>query len=407
MTLTDTPPNTIMWRDDAESLLPDLVELRRAIHREPELGLQNPKTLAKIKAALAGLPLEFREGPSTTGLLAILRGPSNGRTVLLRGDMDALPLHEDTGLDFASETTGAMHACGHDTHVAMLVGAAKMLCARQEQLTGTVYFMFQPGEEGHHGARFMLDDGLLDPLPDAAFALHIMPNAPHGIFTGRAGPLLASSDVLSIKITGKGGHASMPHDAVDPIPVACEIVSAIQTMVTRKVSVFDPAVITIAKIEAGTTNNIIPETANLLGTIRTLSPRRRAMVAEELQRLAPGIAAAHGCEAQVHIEQGFPVTLCDDRAVRFGQEVVEATFGAESWKSLDAPIMGAEDFAYVLEKVPGAMFFLGASHEGDDWRQCCGLHSNRMVLDESVMAKGAALHAAIAERFLADGFDAS
>ena len=400
MTLTDTP-----WRDDAESLLPDLVELRRAIHREPELGLQNPKTLAKIKAALAGLPLEFREGPSTTGLLAILRGPSNGRTVLLRGDMDALPLHEDTGLDFASETTGAMHACGHDTHVAMLVGAAKMLCARKEQLTGTVYFMFQPGEEGHHGARFMLDDGLLDPLPDAAFALHIMPNAPRGIFTGRSGPLLASSDVLSIKITGKGGHASMPHDAVDPIPVTCEIVSAIQTMVTRKVSVFDPAVITIAKIEAGTTNNIIPETASLLGTIRTLSPRRRAMVAEELHRLAPGIAAAHGCEAQVQIEQGFPVTLCDDRAVRFGQEVVEATFGTESWKTLDAPIMGAEDFAYVLEKVPGAMFFLGASHEGDDWRQCCGLHSNRMVLDESVMAKGAALHAAIAERFLAEGFE--
>jgi len=400
MTLTDTP-----WRDDAENLLPDLIELRRAIHREPELGLQNPKTLAKIKAALAGLPLEYREGPSTTGLLAVLRGPSNGRTVLLRGDMDALPLHEDTGLEFASETSGAMHACGHDTHVAMLVGAAKMLCARREQLTGTVYFMFQPGEEGHHGARFMLDDGLLDPLPDAAFALHIMPNAPHGIFTGRAGPLLASSDVLSIKITGKGGHASMPHDAVDPIPVACEIVSAIQTMVTRKVSVFDPAVITIAKIEAGTTNNIIPECANLLGTIRTLSPRRRAMVAEELHRLAPGIAAAHGCEAHVHIEQGFPVTMCDDRAVRFGQEVVETTFGTESWKTLDAPIMGAEDFAYVLEKVPGAMFFLGASHEGDDWRQCCGLHSNRMVLDENVMAKGAALHAALAERFLAEGFE--
>ena len=153
MTLTDTPPNTNMWRDDAENLLPDLVELRRAIHREPELGLQNPKTLAKIKAALAGLPLEFREGPSTTGLLAILRGPSNGRTVLLRGDMDALPLHEDTGLDFASETTGAMHACGHDTHVAMLVGAAKMLCARRDELSGTVLFMFQPGEEGHHEHR--------------------------------------------------------------------------------------------------------------------------------------------------------------------------------------------------------------------------------------------------------------
>ena len=394
------------WRADAENLLPDLVELRRAIHAEPELGLQNPKTLVKIKAALAGLPLELREGPSTTGLIATLKGPSNGRTVLLRGDMDALPLNEDTGLDYQSQTAGAMHACGHDTHVAMLVGAAKMLCAKRESLTGTVQFMFQPGEEGHHGARFMLDDGLIDPMPDAAFALHVMPNAPRGVFSGRAGPLLASSDVLSIKIKGAGGHASMPHDTIDPIPVACEIVSAIQTMVTRKISVFNPAVVTIAKISAGTTNNIIPETAEMLGTIRTLSAQKRARVAEELHRLAPGIAGAHGCTAEVHIEPGFPVTVCDDRAVGFGQKVVEDMFGQANWITLDTPIMGAEDFAYVLEKVPGAMFFLGASHEGDDWRSCCGLHSNRMVLDDSVMARGAALHAAMAERFLAEGFDA-
>lgn len=399
MTLTSTD-----WRADAEDILPDLIALRRDIHAEPELGLQNPKTLAKIKAALAGLPLELREGPSTTGLIATLKGPANGRTVLLRGDMDALPLHEDTGLEYSSQTDGAMHACGHDTHVAMLVGAAKMLCAKRDELAGTVQFMFQPGEEGHHGARFMLDDGLIDPLPDAAFALHIMPNAPRGVFSGRSGPLLASSDVLTITVKGSGGHASMPHDAVDPIPVACEIVSAIQTMVTRKISVFNPAVITIAKITAGTTNNIIPETAHLLGTIRTLSPQSRARVAEELHRLAPGIAAAHGCTAEVHIEQGFPVTVCDDRAAHFGKAVVEDMFGAESWLTLDTPIMGAEDFAYVLEKVPGAMFFLGASHEGDDWRSCCGLHSNRMVLDDSVMARGAAIHAAIAERFLAEGF---
>ena len=394
------------WADAATSELDAMIDLRRAIHREPELAQQNPNTLAKIKDALAGLPLEFREGPSTTGLIAILRGPANGRTVLLRGDMDALPLLEDTGLDFASETTGAMHACGHDTHVAMLVGAAKLLCAARDRLPGTVMFMFQPGEEGHHGARFMLEDGLIDPLPDAAFALHVMPNAPHGIFAGRAGPLLASSDVLSIMVKGAGGHASMPHDSIDPIPVACSIVTAIQTMVTRRISVFDPAVVTIAKIAAGTTNNIIPETAEMLGTIRTLSPERRAMIARELKRLAPAIAEAHGCTAEVTIEEGFPVTICDSRAVSFGQSVVEEIFGEEAWLTMDNPVMGAEDFSYVLEKVPGAMFWLGASEAGSDWRQCCGLHSNHMVLDESVMARGAALHAALAERFLNEGFNA-
>ena len=389
---------------DAESLLPELIELRRAIHREPELGLHNPKTTAKVKAALHGLPLEFHEGPSTTGLIAILRGSPNGRTVLLRGDMDALPMREDTGLDFSSETDGAMHACGHDSHVAMLVGAAKLLCARRDTLPGTVMFMFQPGEEGHHGARFMLNDGLINPLPDAAFALHIMPNGPHGVFSGRAGPLLASADKLQIWVKGRGGHASMPHDALDPVPIACEIVGAIQTFVTRQVSVFDPAVVTIGKIDAGTTNNVIPETAYLLGTMRTLSRRRREAVQEGIRTLATGIAAAHGATAQVEFEEGFPVTVCDGRAVALGQKVAQGMFGDASWQTLDHPIMGAEDFAYVLEKVPGAMFFLGAAHEGVDWRQCCGLHSNHMILDEAVMARGAAMHAALAEAFLATGF---
>lgn len=391
---------------EAEALLPDLVALRRAIHREPELGLHNPRTTAKVRAALAGLPLEFREGPSTSGVVATLRGPENGRTVLLRGDMDALPMAEDTGLDFSSEIAGAMHACGHDTHVAMLVGAARLLCARRDRLAGTVQFMFQPGEEGHHGARFMLDDGLIDPLPDAAFALHIMPNGPHGVFSGRTGPLLASADKIEIWVTGRGGHASMPHDALDPVPIACEIVSAIQTFVTRQVNVFDPAVVTIGKIEAGTANNVIPERAYLLGTMRTLSPGRRAAVQAGIRTLATGIAAAHGASASVAFEEGFPVTVCDGRAVALGARVATALFGGEAWQTLAHPIMGAEDFAYILEKVPGAMFFLGAAHQGVDWRQCCGLHSNHMVLDEAVMARGAALHAAIAERFLADGFPA-
>lgn len=392
------------WPAKAEDLLPEMIDLRRAIHAEPELGLSTPRTTQKALKALEGLSLDYRRGPSTTGFVAVLKGAKPGPTVLLRGDMDALPMPEDTGLSFASRIQGAMHACGHDAHTAMLAGAAKLLCARRDDLPGTVLFMFQPGEEGWHGARFMLADGLLDPKPDAAFALHIMPNAPHGVFTGRAGPLMASADKVRITVHGRGGHASMPHDALDPIPVACEIVLAAQTFVTRQVSVFDPAVVTFAKLEAGTTDNVIPEAAFLLGTIRTLSSSARAAVQEGLRRLAVGIASAHGARAEVAFEEGFPVTVCDPRAVDLGKAAVEDLFGAAAWRTMPSPVMGAEDFSYVLEETPGAMFFLGAAREGEDWRACCGLHSNHMVLDETVMARGAALHAAVALRFLETGF---
>ena len=395
----------IDWTHPAKAALPGMTALRRAIHAEPELGLHNPRTAEKIMAALAGLPLEFRTGPSTTGIIATLKGPANGRTVLLRGDTDALPMPEETGLDFASTIPGAMHACGHDSHVAMLAGAARLLCERRESLAGSVMFMFQPGEEGHHGARYMLDDGLIDPLPDAAFALHIMPNAPWGVVGGRTGALLASNDKLRIVITGRGGHASMPHDALDPVPIACEIALALQTFVTRQISVFDPAVITIGQISAGTTDNVIPETALLFGTMRTLSAATRLKLHDGLPRLAQGIAAAHGASATVEIIPGFPVTNCDGRAVALGEAVTKRLYGDDAWATLANPIMGAEDFAYVLEKVPGAMFFLGVAEQGADWRACCGLHSTHMHLDESAMARGAALHAAIAEQYLAHGFD--
>ncbi|HEY5072775.1 MAG TPA: M20 family metallopeptidase [Caulobacteraceae bacterium] len=392
------------WISAGEGLLSDAVSLRRAIHGDPELGLHLPRTTAKVRAALAGLPLEIREGASTSGLIAILRGPANGRTVLLRGDMDALPLIEETGLEFASRTKGAMHACGHDTHVAMLVGAARALAERRECLAGSVMFMFQPGEEGWHGARFMLDDGLLDPLPDAAFALHISPNMPAGVFAGRAGSLLASSDKLRIAVTGKGGHASMPHDALDPVPALCAIVTALQTLVTRRIPVSDPAVITIARIEAGTTDNVIPETGRLWGTLRTLSERTRAIAHAGIRRVAENVAAAHGAQAEVEIEHGFPVTLCDPRMVELAERAAKGLFGDEAWTTMAHPLMGAEDFSYVLNKVPGAMAFLGAAPEGGDFRTCCALHSNRMVLDERVMARGIAMHCAVAQAAL-EGFD--
>src|SRR5262249_25978190 len=247
--------------DDARRLLDDTIALRRRIHRHPEIGLTLPRTQQTVLDALAGLPLSIRTGQKTTSVIATLAGARPGPAVLLRADMDALPLQEDTGLDFASEVPGAMHACGHDTHVAMLVTAARMLASRRDALAGRVVFMFQPGEEGYHGARVMIEEGLLDgdPPPAFAFGLHAGARHPAGVIATRPGPLMASGDTLKITVRGQGGHASSPHDCLDPIPIACEIVQAFQTMVTRRVNAFDPAIVTIAKIEAGTTRNIIPE----------------------------------------------------------------------------------------------------------------------------------------------------
>lgn len=396
--------------EEARALEGEIVALRRAIHAEPELGLHTPMTRDKVRAALANLPLEWREGPSTTGLTARLKGGAGpGPCVLLRGDMDALPMGEETGLDFASRIEGAMHSCGHDAHTAMMFGAVRLLCARRESLKGEVVFMFQPGEEGFHGARYMLDDGLLADgagrLPDAAFALHVMPNAPHGLVTGRAGPLLAAADQFEIVVEGRGGHASMPHNAADPVPAAAEIVLALQSAVTRQFDAHDPVVCTVGIIEAGSAHNVIPDKARLKGTLRSLSPRHRAQIHEMVERVAHGVAAAHGLGVKVTVTAGFPVTLCDPRAVDLGEKVARGLFGDPGWRRLERPIMGAEDFSYVLEQVPGAMFFLGVAHEGADWHQCEGIHSPRMMLDESAMPRGAALLAGLAERFLESGWN--
>lgn len=395
------------WIAAAEEQYDDVVALRRAIHAEPEVGLHCPLTTEKAKAALAGLPLEIRDSTSTTGFVAILRGQSgdNGRTVLLRGDMDALPMSEETGLAFASRHDGRMHACGHDTHTAMLVGAAKALCARVERLPGTVVFMFQPGEEGHHGARFMMEDGLLgDPAPDAAFALHVSPNMPAGVVVSRAGPLLASANTVHARINGRGGHAAMPHENIDPVPIACEIVTALQTFIARRVPVSDPAVLTITTITAGTgAHNIVPDTAELLGTLRTLSEPTRALMFEAFERIVTGIAAAHGATAEAWIDAGYPVTMNDARAVDVMRDCAAAV-GA-GYERMKAPMMGGEDFSYVLREVPGAMAFIGAAPEGSDPATNPPLHNVRMTIDERVMTKGVAMHCSVAERFLERGFD--
>jgi hippurate hydrolase len=389
---------------DAHGIADRITALRRAIHAEPELGLETPKTLAKVRAELADLPLEWRVGSSCTGAVAILNAGKAGRSVILRGDMDALPMPEETGLEFASTVPGRMHACGHDTHTAMLAGAARVLAGRAETLPGEVRFMFQPGEEGFHGARFMLDEGLLDPLPDAAFALHIMPNAPHGLIGSRVGTLLASADMLEIVVEGRGGHASMPHDTRDPVPVACEIVMALQTMVTRRFNAHEATVVTVTQLEAANAHNIIPECARLKGTIRTLTPDRRKEVWAAIKTLAENIAQAHECDADVTVTQGFPPTVNDARAIALAEKVATGLPHGQ-YMALPAPIMGAEDFSYVLEKVPGMMAFLGVAKSGADWQQCCGIHSSHMMVDESVMPRGTAFLAGCATRFLADGWD--
>ncbi|MGH6705644.1 MAG: M20 metallopeptidase family protein [Sphingomicrobium sp.] len=378
-----------------------LVALRRAIHADPELGLDCPRTRDKLENALADLPLTVRRSERCSGFVATLEGASPGRTVLLRGDMDALPIQEATGLDFASREAGRMHACGHDSHSAMLASAAPILAARRGEFAGRILFMFQPGEEGHHGARVMIEEGLLgDPLPDAAFALHIWPTLAHGTVACRAGAMLASTDTLKTRIVGKGGHAAMPHDARDPIPVAAEIVLALQSEVARRTPVTDPIVLSITKIAAGTTHNVLPDAVDLLGTLRTLSPEARVRAREAFERICTHVAAAHGCTAEVEIEQGYPPTINDPRAVALVRRIA-----GDAFLDLPASTMGGEDFSYVLEKVPGAMTFLGVAAKGEDAAGQAPLHNSAMMIDEDVLPTGVALHCAFATRFLSDGWD--
>ncbi len=382
--------------DEARDLLPDAVRLRRRLHRRPELGLHLPATQDAVLDAIDGLGLGVTLGERCSSVVAVLDGAAPGPTVLLRGDMDALPMPEDTGLDYASEVDGAMHACGHDAHTAMLAGAARLLAERRDRLAGRVVFMFQPGEEGHHGARTMIEEGLLDQPVDLAFAIHQSPVIPSGMITIRRGPLLASSDVLRITVTGRGGHASMPHHALDPIPVACAIVQGIQTMITRRLDVFDPAVVTIARISSGTTSNVIPERADIEGTIRAISARTRALVRSELQRVAEGLAAAHGAEVTVEVVDGYPPTVNHAGPADEVAAVARELLGDDAVVEMPNPVMGAEDWSYVLERVPGAMAFLGTRPEGVPPAQVAPNHSNRMVIDESAMAQGIALYAAVA-----------
>jgi hippurate hydrolase len=399
---TEPNPDLSLWRDGAAELMPMMVALRRDIHRHPEQGLRLPETTRKARAALEGLDVEIAEGPSTSGLIVTLRGAQQGPTILLRGDMDALPMPEDTDLAFKSEVDGAMHACGHDAHTAMLVGAVHLLHRHRERLNGTVKFMFQPGEEGYHGARYMIEDGLLDapPAPQAAFALHISPNIPNGVIACRPGPMMAASDKIDIVLRGKGGHASQPHMTLDPVPAACEMVLAFQTLVTRRIDVFDPIILTITQLEAGSAINVVPEEVRLKGTMRSFSEANRKRGREGIERIARGIASTHELDIEIELERGYSVTRNDADFVDFARGVVNDLFGSSRYQDMAAPVMGAEDFSYVLEKMPGCMMFLGVAPERTPPGKAHACHSNRMMLNEAAIADGCAMHAAVADRFL-------
>ncbi|GLZ46683.1 hippurate hydrolase [Actinomycetospora sp. NBRC 106375] len=382
---------------EARALQPRTLALRRVLHRHPEIGLDLPVTQAAVISALHELPLEVTTGQGCSSVVAVLRGARPGATVLVRADMDALPMDEDSGVPFASEVDGAMHSCGHDLHTAMLASSARLLAGRRDRLAGTVVFMFQPGEESAHGARTMLDEGLVDAdgpggTPESAMALHVTSRLAAGTLQTRPDSIMASSDDLRVRVTGRGGHASAPHDALDPVPAAAAMVGALHTMITRRVSAFDPAVLTVAHISAGTTTNVIPETALLEGTVRTLSEETRSRLLDEIGQVCTGVASAYGCTCEVEIEAGYPVTINDPDVADRVADVGRSVLGSRFVEPMPDPIMGSEDFSYVLGRVPGALAFLGACPTDVDPTEAPPNHSNRVVFDEDAMVAGVALY---------------
>lgn len=385
-------------RDDARDLLPGLVGLRRAIHADPELGLELPRTQRRVLDALEPLGVEVTLGAGLSSIAAVIRGAHPGPTVLLRADMDALPLTEETGLDYAA-TGERMHACGHDLHVAGLVGAAQLLAARRDELHGDVLLMFQPGEELGDGATHMLAEGLLDVTgsrPVAAFGIHVVPGE-FGVFSTRPGALMAGAIEVEVTITGSGGHASAPHLTRDPVPVAAELVTALQAFVTRRFDVFDPVVLSVTQLHAGgPARNIISDTASLVASVRVLSHENSARVQTEIPALVQEIAAAHGCTVEVDVTMLCAPTVNDPQAVAHVRSTLSSLFGEERVWETAHPVMGSEDFSFVLEQVPGAFLFLRATPAEVDLETASPNHSPTVVFDDAVLADQAAALAALA-----------
>ncbi|KRF08192.1 amidohydrolase [Arthrobacter sp. Soil782] len=398
-------------RSHAADLSGEVTELRHRLHQEPEIGLHLPRTQEKVLEALDGLPYEVSMGKDTTSVTAVLRGtaPSSASrkpVVLLRGDMDALPVQEQTGAPYASRIDGAMHACGHDLHTAMLAGAARILADRRDQLAGDVVLMFQPGEEGFDGAGVMIREGVLEAAgrrPDAAYGIHVVSSLlPNGLFASRPGTLMSASDGLYVTVHGAGGHGSAPHRAKDPVTVAAEIVTSLQTMITRQFDMFDPAVLTVGLLHAGTKRNVIPESARIEATIRTFSEQNRELMRTAIPRLVNGIAEAHGLHATVEYETEYPLTVTDAGETSNIEKHVSDLFGDERYTQMVNPLSGSEDFSRVLAAVPGSFVFLSAVQPGADPAGTAFNHSPYAAFDDSILADGTALYAQLAMARIAE-----
>ena len=384
---------------EASKYLDTLQKIRRELHQIPEFALQLPKTLARIVESIEGLG-EITYGKDLTSAVLHIKGAHPGPTVLLRADMDALAVIEDTGLDYAS-TNGYMHACGHDLHMAMGIGAAHLVATHKDELHGDVIIWFQPGEEGHGGADVMIDEGALmvsGQKPIAAYGIHVFSSYPMGVFGSRRGPLMAAAGGMTVTFRGAGGHGSMPWLSKDPITPMVEALAALQTMVTKKFSAFEPVVINTGWIKAGDdhTDNVIPETASFGATIRTFSKENSDKVARLVPALIQGIAAAHGVTAEVEFHSATKVLMNAPQAIDRVEAVIDEAFGPERYWNMEHPIAGGEDFASVLDEVPGAFVFMGACPPDADPAVAATNHSNKAIFDDRVLADGAALLAALA-----------
>jgi hippurate hydrolase len=380
-------------------MLPELQALRRKLHTIPEFGLELPNTLKVILEQIDGLGTITTSKRISSAVLHI-KGSQPGPTVLLRADMDALAVVEDTGLEYAS-TNGFMHACGHDLHMAMGVGAAKILASRKDQLKGDVIIFFQPGEEGHHGADFMLEQGdhmVTGNKPIRAYGLHVFSSYPLGMMGSKAGALMASAGDMVVTVSGSGGHGSMPWLSKDPISVLNEIMSALQTMVTKRFNAFDPVIIDIGWVSAGdqATTNVIPESASFGATVRVFSEENATKLRTFAKELAESIAQGFGLTATVEFSIPTKVLMNNPEAIKSVEQVTSKIFGPGRYLNLPTPIAGGEDFASIVQEIPGAFVFMGAAPVGTDPATAATNHSNKAVFDDAVLADGSALLAELA-----------